>query len=84
MSIQKAQVFLNKVQEDNHFRKEVICANSEQDLCTILHHHNISFSSAEIENAFNMLHVRCQTEDAAENLKQAYLYYQLIVQSFKQ
>jgi predicted ribosomally synthesized peptide with nif11-like leader len=82
MSIQKAQLFLNKVQEDIHFRKKVICANSEHDLSTILRQYNINFSSTEIENAFNMLHVSCQTEDDAEKLKHAYLYYQLLVSSF--
>ena len=82
MSIQKAQNFLSKVQEDSLFRDKIIIADSKSDLHNILNEHNISFSSGEIEEAFNMLHVACQTEEEAESLKHAYLYYQLLVASF--
>ncbi len=81
MSIRNAQIFLNKLREDELFREEVVIANTENDLNTILHNHGISFSSPEMEEAFNMLHVACQTEEDAEYLKQAYLYYQLLISS---
>ena len=82
MSIVNAKVFLEKIQDDNSFRTQINGIGSEIKFSDFLKEQGINFSSSEAEEAFNMLHVSCQLESEAESLKNAYLYYQLIVSSF--
>jgi predicted ribosomally synthesized peptide with nif11-like leader len=82
MSIQNAKLFFKKVQTDKSFRDTIIVSDTESDFSAVLDEFGIPFTSSEIEEAFNMLHVQCQFEHEAENLKQAYIYYQLLVSAF--
>lgn len=82
MSINNAKLFLEKIQGDNTFRTEINDIDSEKEFSLFLDEKGIVFSSTEVEEAFNMLHVACQLESDAESLKNAYLYYQLIISSF--
>ncbi len=83
MSINNAKFFLEKIQADSSFRGTVTKMDTENEFSLFLDEADMKFSSSEAEEAFNMLHVACQFEAEAESLKNAYLYYQLIVASFK-
>ncbi|MBN1119078.1 MAG: Nif11-like leader peptide family natural product precursor [Bacteroidales bacterium] len=81
MSIVNAQKFLEKIQTDNEFRKEVTHTKELNKFEEILKNKNMNFSSSEMEEGFNTLHVSCQSYEQAEDLKNAYLFYQLLISS---
>ena len=81
MSIVNAQKFLEKVQTDKEFRREVTKSKELDEFEKILNSKNITFTSSEMEEGFNTLHVSCQSYEQAEDLKNAYLFYQLLISS---
>lgn len=82
MSIQNAKFFLKDIQESDSFRDDINSLKTINEFNELLEQRELPFSSSEIEEAFNMLHVQCQSESEAESLKNAYLYYQLIIATF--
>ena len=82
MSIQNAKFFLKDIQQSDRLRDEINSLKTVNEFTEYLEQCKLPFSSSEIEEAFNMLHVQCQSENEAESLKNAYLYYQLIIATF--
>lgn len=76
MSIGNAIHFIHKVQSDSAFRNEIYDLSGE-DIPRWLAEHQMAFSDDEYEESYNYLHVRCQDEYEAQELKQLRQWYYL-------
>jgi len=76
MSIGNAIQFIRKVQSDSSFRNEIYDLSGE-DIPRWLAEREMDFSDDEYEEGYNYLHVRCQDEYEAQELKQLRQWYYL-------
>ena len=79
MTINNGKLFLKRVAEDKKLRESLESASSQKQISEILSSMDCDFTPEEIETAFNMMHVQCQTEDQAEQIKQLKLWWDLLM-----
>lgn len=77
MSVQNALQFISIVSEDDQFRKSLYKYGSRQQLLDHLSQDGSGFTIAEFEDAVNMRHVKCQTYEEADHLKQIEMWFNL-------
>ena len=77
MSLQNAINFISRVDSDSDFRKSCYTYKSETELLNGMTENNIGFNSDEIENAFNVLELKCQTYEQAGRVKEVKAWYML-------
>lgn len=77
MSIQKAIEFISKVDNDTDFRKSCYANKSLDELLQFTSSQDMSFTEDEIEDAFNMLELKCQTYSQAERVHEVKAWFKL-------
>ena len=77
MSIQNAINFISKVDSDNDFRKSCYSNKTLFELIESLKRQDLSFSPEEMEDAFNVLELKCQTYEQAGRVKEVKAWYRL-------
>jgi hypothetical protein len=77
MSVQNALQFISSVSEDDTYRKSFYQYSSRQELIGHLSATGRGFTLAEFEDAVNMKHVKCQTYEEADHLKQIEMWFNL-------
>lgn len=77
MSLQNAINFISKVDSDTDFRKSCYNYKSREDLFLFLTKNNLGFTYAEIEDAFNVLELKCQTYEQAGRVKEVKAWFRL-------
>ena len=65
MSLQNAINFITKVDSESDFRKSLYSAKTLSELTEMLAKQKMSFTLDEIEDAFNVLLLKCQTYEQA-------------------
>ena len=77
MAIQNAMNLIRDVKADDELREKLYAlTQSEVDL--FLDEQGYKFTHPEFEDAVNMLHVKCQTYDEAEELMQVVMWLKLL------
>ncbi len=69
MTIFDARRFLIKIDEDD-FRAQLIAVRSRSEILDLLHAYRMDFTPTELDEAYYGLLVRCQTFEAAEEIKE--------------
>lgn len=77
MSIQAAINFISRVDSDSDFRKSCYRSTSLTDLLTYTAAEGMKFTVDEIEDAFNVLELKCQTYEQAGRVKEIQAWYRL-------
>lgn len=77
MSIQAAIKFISRVDSDSDFRKACYRSNSQNDLLQFTASEGMKFSVDEIEDAFNILELKCQTYEQAGRVKEVKAWFRL-------
>lgn len=77
MSIQAAINFISRVDSDTDFRKSCYKSASLSDLLTYTAAEGMKFTVDEIEDAFNVLELKCQTYEQAGRVKEIQAWYRL-------
>lgn len=77
MSIQAAINFISRVDSDSEFRKACYRSNSQSDLLKFTASEGMKFSVDEIEDAFNVLELKCQTYEQAGRVKEIKAWFRL-------
>lgn len=77
MSLQKAIEFISKVDSDIDFRRSCYSYKTQVDLLTYVRSIDMGFSHDEIEDAFNVLELKCQTYEQAGRVKEVKAWYRL-------
>jgi len=75
MSLQNAINFITKVDSDADFRKSLYSAKTLSELLEILAKQNIGFTLDEIEDAFNVLLLKCQTYEQAGRVNEVKAWF---------
>lgn len=68
MSIQNAMDFIKKVDNDSAFRKSFYKVKGVDGFNEFLEQNDLVFNEGELEEAKNLLHVKCQFEEEADRL----------------
>jgi len=77
MSLQNAINFISKVDSDNDFRKSCYNSKSQAELLQNLTEQNMGFTPDQIEDAFNVLELKCQTYEQAGRVKEVKAWFRL-------
>jgi len=77
MSLQNAINFISRVDSDSDFRKSCYVSKTLGDLVKFLTENNLSFTQDEIEDAFNVLLLKCQTYEQAGRVNEVKAWYRL-------
>jgi hypothetical protein len=77
MSLQNAINFISKVDSDNDFRKSCYAYKSQAELLASLQKQQAGFTHDEIEDAFNVLELKCQTYEQAGRVKEVKAWFKL-------
>jgi hypothetical protein len=77
MSLQNAINFISKVDSDVDFRKSCYSYKSRAELLQNLAAKQMGFTPDEIEDAFNVLELKCQTYDQAGRVKEVKAWFKL-------
>lgn len=77
MSLQNAINFISKVDSDSDFRKSCYAYKSQADLLSELKNMQMGFTPNEIEDAFNVLELKCQTYEQAGRVKEVKAWFRL-------
>lgn len=77
MSLQNAINFISKVDSDNDFRKSCYQAKNRAELFDFLSKQQMGFTADQIEDAFNVLELKCQTYEQAGRVKEVKAWYRL-------
>jgi hypothetical protein len=77
MSLQNAIEFISKVDSDEHFRKSCYNQTSQESLLLAMKDNGKGFTSQEIEDAFNVMELKCQTYEQAGRVKEIKAWYKL-------
>lgn len=77
MSVQNALQFISIVSVDEKFRKSLYTYGSRHELMNHLSESGRGFTVSEFEDAVNMQHVKCQTHEEADHLKQIEMWFNL-------
>ena len=78
MSYSNAESFIKRL-GDAEFRKSLYTLKSLDDFDNYLMKLSLPFGFDDMQNAFNHLHGRCQTEEEAGYLKECYRFYKMLV-----
>jgi hypothetical protein len=77
MSLQNAINFISKVDSDNEFRKSCYTSKSQAELLQMLTQNGMGFTPDQIEDAFNVLELKCQTYEQAGRVKEVKAWFRL-------
>jgi len=77
MSLQNAINFISKVDSDSDFRKSCYAYKSQTELLQELNMKKMGFTPDEMEDAFNVLELKCQTYEQAGRVKEVKAWYRL-------
>ncbi len=77
MSLQNAINFISKVDSDSDFRKSCYAYKSQSELLNSLINLQMGFTPDEIEDAFNVLELKCQTYEQAGRVKEVKAWFRL-------
>lgn len=77
MSLQNAIKFILKVDSDSDFRKSCYINNSQAELLQMLTSDGLGFTPDQIEDAFNVLELKCQTYEQAGRVKEVKAWFRL-------
>lgn len=77
MSLQNAINFISKVDSDSDFRKSCYTYKSQAELLLKMSENKMGFTHDEIEDAFNVLELKCQTYEQAGRVKEVKAWYRL-------
>lgn len=77
MSLQNAINFISQVDSDNDFRKSCYRFKTQVDILSYLKTKNLGFTVDEIEDAFNVLELKCQTYEQAGRVKEVKAWFRL-------
>jgi hypothetical protein len=77
MSLQNAINFISKVDSESDFRKSCYAFKSQADLLSELKNMQMGFTPSEIEDAFNVLELKCQTYEQAGRVKEVKAWFRL-------
>ena len=77
MSLQNAIKFILKVDSDSDFRKSCYTNNSQAELLQMLTSDGLGFTPDQIEDAFNVLELKCQTYEQAGRVKEVKAWFRL-------
>jgi formate dehydrogenase assembly factor FdhD len=77
MSLQNAIHFISKVDSDSDFRKSCYVCKSQSELQEMLKKQNLGFTHDEIEDAFNVLELKCQTYEQAGRVHEVKAWFTL-------
>jgi prenyltransferase beta subunit len=75
MSLQNAINFISKVDSVEDFRKSMYTAKTISELLEILNKQNMGFTLDEIEDAFNVLLLKCQTYEQAGRVNEVKAWF---------
>jgi len=75
MSLQNAINFITKVDSDSNFRKSLYTAKSLSELMIMLTNQEMGFTLDEIEDAFNVLLLKCQTYEQAGRVNEVKAWF---------
>jgi len=79
MSLQNAINFISRVDANADFRKSCYIYKSQEELFSFLKSENIGFTADEVEDAFNVLELKCQTYEQAGRVKEVKAWFRLFV-----
>lgn len=68
MALNNVEKFLNKIETTPELRKTAYKCNNKSELDNFLKTNDLHFTYNEFEAAIDMLHVKCQTEEQANEL----------------
>jgi hypothetical protein len=77
MSLQNAINFISKVDSDDDFRKSCYNYKSQSELLQKMTENKTGFTVDEIEDAFNVLELKCQTYEQADRVKEVKAWFRL-------
>lgn len=77
MSLQNAINFISRVDSDSDFRKSCYNYNTQADLLKYTASEGVKFTPNEIEDAFNVLELKCQTYEQAGRVKEVKAWFRL-------
>lgn len=80
MSVNNAILFIRRIAVDKEFRKEYYGCSKKADLHRYLATIGMDFLPAEFPIAFDMVHLRCQTIEEADLVKQVEIIYHVFPQ----
>lgn len=77
MSIQGAIKFIAKADGDNEFRKACYACKTQAELLDFTASEGMKFDADEIEDAFNILELKCQTYEQAGRVHELKAWFRL-------
>ena len=77
MSLQNAINFISKVDSDTDFRKSCYASKSQEELLESLTKLEMAFTPDEIDDAFRVLELKCQTYEQAARVKEVKAWFTL-------
>lgn len=77
MSLQNAINFISKIDSEPDFRKSCYTNKSRSELLSYLTSEGMKFTIDEIEDAFNVLELKCQTYEQAGRVREVKAWYRL-------
>lgn len=77
MSLQNAINFISKIDSNSDFRKSCYVCKTQTELLEMLKKQQMGFSPDEIEDAFNVLELKCQTYEQAGRVHEAKAWFTL-------
>jgi hypothetical protein len=77
MSLQNAINFISLVDSDQEFRKSCYEVKTQNELLKSLKEQNLGFTPDEIEDAFNVLLLKCQTYEQAGRVNEVKAWFRL-------
>lgn len=77
MSLQNAINFISKVDSDDDFRKSCYNYKTQSELLQKMAENKTGFTVDEIEDAFNVLELKCQTYEQADRVKEVKAWFRL-------
>ncbi len=75
MSVNNAVQFIRHITADRDFRRACCVCDTKQELYDFLSKTNEEFWPEEFDVAFDMVHVKCETIEQADEIMQARVLY---------
>lgn len=79
MSIQNAKNFIERVQNDNTFRKQMYGVNGHEGFYSFMNEMELPFTDAEFEEAHSMMMFKCQFAEEHDQLENTVNLIKLVV-----
>lgn len=77
MSLQNAINFISRIDSEPDFRKSCYANKYQKDLLSYLESEGLKFTTDEIEDAFNVLELKCQTYEQAGRVREVKAWFRL-------